>query len=316
MARVVKVGPDAPALAQRRGVYRVMQWRGNLYITAWPRKRGTVHPNQRDPIEAFKRSTQMVRAAPAMDIIRAREISDHTPFAWRDVLTMSYYGKLVMMVDTNGNVIGPWRMYMSVINDLLNALGDAEGIIIYRADDQWVALDVGAAGQVLTTQGPGAAPSWETLAPGGGAPMFHDSPVCAITETLFAGHARFVPVAVRAGTTLTGWAWWSTHTVPATQWAMATYSEANNTPTTLIEQSAKQTGTLANNLHQVSFAAPLIVTVDTVLWAAIWVSDGASMSTNAPNGGIDVSGVTYPLPTTPAPGTRASGGPRAAFVAS
>ena len=54
------------------------------------------------------------------------------------------------------------------MQELLNTISSTQGSILYRGSTSWVALAAGTAGQVLTTNGAGANPSWETPSGGGG----------------------------------------------------------------------------------------------------------------------------------------------------
>lgn len=56
---------------------------------------------------------------------------------------------------------GSWLQVGVVLNDLLDLISNVQGSIIYRGATEWVALPPGTAGQVLSTGGTGANPSWE-----------------------------------------------------------------------------------------------------------------------------------------------------------
>lgn len=48
------------------------------------------------------------------------------------------------------------------VSGVLDILGDDQGSVLYRDETQWDALPPGTAGDVLTTAGVGANPSWQT----------------------------------------------------------------------------------------------------------------------------------------------------------
>jgi hypothetical protein len=50
---------------------------------------------------------------------------------------------------------------------VLDMIDNTHGAILYRDADEWLALAPGAAGEVLTTHGAGADPTWESAASGG-----------------------------------------------------------------------------------------------------------------------------------------------------
>jgi hypothetical protein len=54
------------------------------------------------------------------------------------------------------------------ISSVLDGIGSTEGDILYRSSGDWTALSPGTAGQVLTTGGPGANPTWAAGGGGGG----------------------------------------------------------------------------------------------------------------------------------------------------
>lgn len=56
----------------------------------------------------------------------------------------------------------------STLSGALNAVGDTRGAVLYKAADGWAALAPGTSGQVLTSGGSGADPSWQDAGAGGG----------------------------------------------------------------------------------------------------------------------------------------------------
>lgn len=51
----------------------------------------------------------------------------------------------------------------AAIDALLGSLSTTQGVLLYRAASAWAAMAVGTAGQVLSTGGAGANPSWITI---------------------------------------------------------------------------------------------------------------------------------------------------------
>jgi hypothetical protein len=54
------------------------------------------------------------------------------------------------------------------LSDMLDWIDDTHGAVLYRDSAGWAALAPGADGDVLTTHGAGADPTWETPSAGGG----------------------------------------------------------------------------------------------------------------------------------------------------
>jgi len=68
-----------------------------------------------------------------------------------------------------GNVSGSTGVPVGVtLSALLDKISNTHGAVLYRGASGWTALGAGAAGQVLTSGGAGADPSWQTPAGGGG----------------------------------------------------------------------------------------------------------------------------------------------------
>ncbi len=57
-------------------------------------------------------------------------------------------------------------------SQILDFVSTTQGSVLYRNATDWVALSPGASGDMLTTNGPGANPSW-TTPPGGGGGLSH-----------------------------------------------------------------------------------------------------------------------------------------------
>lgn len=84
-------------------------------------------------------------------------------------------GDIYIRTDSPGGVYGPkaagaWPVtplpgtgYSNTTNAFDYAFGSTQGSIIYRGAGTWQALAPGSAGQTLTTQGPGANPTWTNL---------------------------------------------------------------------------------------------------------------------------------------------------------
>ena len=104
-------------------------------------------------------------------------------------------------------------------SQVLDTFGTNKGIILYRDTSSWAALAAGSNGQVLTAQGSGAAPIWQTLSVPSGS---------------------IAPTGVTAGT------YGSASTVPQfTVLASGQLSAASNVPITIPSTSVTGLGTMA-----------------------------------------------------------------------
>jgi len=65
------------------------------------------------------------------------------------------------------------------IQELLNLISTTRGSVLYRGNSAWAALAPGTAGQVLSTNGAGADPSWIAAGSGGGTPWWLQPPTAA-----------------------------------------------------------------------------------------------------------------------------------------
>jgi hypothetical protein len=137
---------------------------GEMHAQAWPRKRGKPKSaTTRQQNSGFALAVQHSVTAPAMEMLSARELSQNTPYAWRDILVKDAYGTVIECVLTDGTFIMGLRMATSYADRMLNQLGQAAGMLLYRGADAWYALAPGASNQVLTFDGATGLPIWTDL---------------------------------------------------------------------------------------------------------------------------------------------------------
>ena len=69
------------------------------------------------------------------------------------------------VIDKDGNIIDLETSSIDELNDIgdVTITGVSQGDIIYRSATNWVNLNPGTVGQVLTTNGNGTNPSWENV---------------------------------------------------------------------------------------------------------------------------------------------------------
>lgn len=151
-----------------RGAFMVDTVRGVLRIRKWPRKRGTPKSaKQLWWIDWFKQANYLAKYVDGAAAARAIEITAGSGKYPRDIIVSAMRGRLYSWIDQNGK---KWHSMAAVqdISDSLDVLAQTVGDILVRATDRWRAPAAGAAGQVLTHQGAGAAPEWASAAGGGG----------------------------------------------------------------------------------------------------------------------------------------------------
>ncbi len=104
----------------------------------------------------------LAKYADAMSQTRAKEMAAGSGMYPRDILLKAMRGRLYWWIDQDG-----WKWYsVAAVNDIseaLDVLAQTVGDVLVRATDRWRAPLIGAAGTVLTNQGPGLPPAWQPL---------------------------------------------------------------------------------------------------------------------------------------------------------
>ena len=90
------------------------------------------------------------------------------PITGAGTVGLAAVADLSVLANTSGSSAAPVPTTVSLLFD--RALGTTQGAVLYRSASAWVALAPGTAGQVLTTGGASANPSWSTGGGGGGSP--------------------------------------------------------------------------------------------------------------------------------------------------
>jgi hypothetical protein len=97
-------------------------------------------------------ATKLVRAE---DQVAARDMAENSKHTWRDIIQRAMVGRLVEL-ENYGEVVSQYN---------LDILGDQPGMIVMRTETGWVALAIGANGQILNvTDG---LPAWVDQYPPG-----------------------------------------------------------------------------------------------------------------------------------------------------
>ncbi|HEX2634817.1 MAG TPA: hypothetical protein VHM22_18590 [Bradyrhizobium sp.] len=88
-------------------------------------------------------------------------------------LSLSQIADKTVLANVTGALAVPAPTSVTLLLDF--ALGNTQGAVLYRGATQWQALAPGSAGQVLTSGGPAANPSWAAGGGGGGVTVTIDS---------------------------------------------------------------------------------------------------------------------------------------------
>lgn len=144
--------PLSQATVRIKGRAIIYTARGVRIAQSWPRKRPEP-PSQAmlEQRQEFKKLVQAVKDVPAMQIVGAKELAENSKYTYRDVLSLLMVGKFTEIAN--------YGVIVSQYN--LDILGTEPGMIVIRTADEWIALPIGSADQVLLVQG--GLPAWATL---------------------------------------------------------------------------------------------------------------------------------------------------------
>ena len=138
--------------------------RGVLRVRKWPKKRGTPKSElQRYWIDWFKQANLLAKYADGMAQARAIAMTKGSGLYPRDIMLKAMRGRLYIWADENGNKYYPMAGIQD-ISDSLDVLAQQVGSVLVRATDRWRSAVPGNIGDVLTYQGPAAAPDWQAAA--------------------------------------------------------------------------------------------------------------------------------------------------------
>lgn len=186
-----KRGQIGPSM---KGLFYAYQQDGSFHIKSWPPKRGKPRSEAQAETQAlFKEACEALKRMPAPFLNYAREQCKGTPMLPRDYLMAALYGKMQTLKLQNGErrYSMATRVNMSI---LMDNIGDQEGMILFRgANDLWLGLPIGEAGQVLTAD-ENLLPVWQDPEGGGGAAWRHAVPANVSTRAFNTKGIFFVPL--------------------------------------------------------------------------------------------------------------------------
>ncbi len=159
--------PRAQRLPSLRNVLMVDTVRGVLRVRKWPKKYGKPRSAlQAWWIDWFRQANLLAKYADGMTQARAIKITKGSGLYPRDVMLKAMRGRLYVWVDENGWIWYPVAAIQD-ISESLDVLAQTVGSVLVRATDRWRAALEGSLGKVLTHQGTGLPPIWQTPGAGG-----------------------------------------------------------------------------------------------------------------------------------------------------
>ena len=259
-----------------RGVLYTTVSHGVLTLRSWPRKQPTV-PTAR-ATENRKRLAYSSIASLYMDAHQqefSRELARRTTLNQRDLLMMALFGRIGTIVLTTGRKLYSMASVRDVSN-LLDALSQIPGTMLYRGANIWQPIAGGADGDVLTWQ-PGDIPQWAAGAGGGASESFQLMPpiVPNIASVAFTtGNLALRPIRPSQNMSLTG-VRLPIFSLTATAQAFPVIYAANPAGNgaaggTKAGQGAQVT--IAPGILSLPFAAPILLTANQWYWAGVAIT--------------------------------------------
>lgn len=121
-----------------KGVVMVDEYRGQVRIRAWPRKRGKpTSQKQIDAVEWFREAHAAAKRADPKQQKILHEVTAGTPFLPRDLAIMAMAGRLLAITGPEGRTLKTWAMSRDV-SESLDAITDQVGATLIRGVDGWV----------------------------------------------------------------------------------------------------------------------------------------------------------------------------------
>lgn len=136
---------------------------GSYHAQAWPRKRGkSKDPAQIRRTQVWSIANKVMAAPDPLTEVEAYRITNGTIFRPMDFKIMIAYGTIMEIWTRDGRVIRPVKILASEIQTYLDTISTVPGSMLYRNGTEWIALEAGPIGDVLTSNGPMQPPAWAT----------------------------------------------------------------------------------------------------------------------------------------------------------
>lgn len=151
----------------------VSSWRGVTRIQRWPKKRGIPKdPDQANRLELFRWVQNLIKALHPIETLYEREaIKAHNrrnrgqrgsaAIRHRDWLTQRIYGRGIALTSDIDIVFYPPAVARDA-SFIMDHAGAVPGQFMQRSAEGWDGGTTGLPGQILTSNGPGNANTWET----------------------------------------------------------------------------------------------------------------------------------------------------------
>lgn len=164
------------------------------------------------------------------------------------------------------------------ISDLLDGLGSVRGSVLYRGASGWAALGPGMAGQVFSTNGAGADPSWTT--PSGGTAGIYWPVFSGFTFNTTAAAAKGTYFRPAAAINVAALRFIVNNTTAGSTYKAVIFEVGGGSNTTLGTQVGNSSGVTVvatgNQDVRVPLSATATLSSGTLYWLAIVITSGAN----------------------------------------
>jgi hypothetical protein len=172
-----------------------------------------------------------------------------------------------------------------------SAFGSTQGSILYRGASGWVALAPGTAGQVLSTNGAGANPSWvpQSGGGGGGLPPFYVNPQAIYGNGNGGPAVVWQALWLEVGDTVSGGAVILDGSGTVTLGAALYGPGASLSGLPLVASGTlTSTSVTSGNMYKLGFSSTFTATTAGLYWLGVYQDISINMYTS----GVDVGGYT------------------------
>lgn len=204
-------------------------------------------------------------SAHAMALVRVKATTDGVEFATQSAMLDT------LGAPAAGNLLqrGASAWALVTISAVLDGISSTQGAVLYRGASAWAALAPGTSGDVLTTAGAGADPSWAAGGGGvgGGVTEFGISTRASpqdpqgLADNYFFGRAIFCP----ADGSINSVKFYATTAQSLNQVTPAVYADAGGTVGAMIHQGPQVIG-ISQGLNKFSLSGGAVVTKGQVVW--------------------------------------------------
>lgn len=147
--------------------FYIREWRGKQIVQAKPRRgRKELSERQQIAVDKFKQAAILAKTCAPSQQITADALTKNTQFFARDLIYMAMYGTLAAIQLDDGRKLFSVAANQNV-SDLIDALAQRVGEMLFRNVDGWEPIPVGEPDDVLTFRD--GRPQWLPASGGGGA---------------------------------------------------------------------------------------------------------------------------------------------------